>query len=412
MKKSICLSLLIIMFSYYNIQACTTAIVSGKYTKDGRPILWKHRDSDFIHNKLMYFTDGKYEYIGLVNSSDLEGKEVWTGTNANGFSIMNAALYDVNLHDTTDYKDKEGFLMKMALQQCATIDDFEKLLNTLPKPLGIAASFGVIDAQGGAAYYETDNSSFIKYDANDSRIAPNGYIIRTNYSYRGEKDKGFGYIRYENAHDHFNLAFASNTLDYKVILQDFDRSFYHSLLKIDYRENDKDYNQKVKFINAEDLIVRNSSVASVLIHGVKKGESPDYTTMWTILGFQYTSVAIPAWVKGGSALPKILTSDKTNNAPLCEASLELKKKCYPIERGSGYKYLNICAVINSDKTGILQKIEPIEKSIFVETDKKVSTWQKQQINNEEIQKFYTWIDNYIIQEYKKAFPDLEIKISE
>ena len=204
------------MFSYYNIQACTTAIVSGKYTKDGRPILWKHRDSDFIHNKLMYFTDGKYEYIGLVNSSDLEGKEVWTGTNANGFSIMNAALYDVNLHDTTDYKDKEGFLMKMALQQCATIDDFEKLLNTLPKPLGIAASFGVIDAQGGAAYYETDNSSFIKYDANDSRIAPNGYIIRTNYSYRGEKDKGFGYIRYENAHDHFNLAFASNTLGYSA----------------------------------------------------------------------------------------------------------------------------------------------------------------------------------------------------
>ena len=38
--------------------------------------------------------------------------------------------------------------------------------------------------------------------------------------------------------------------------------------------------------------------------------------------------------------------------------------------------------------------------------------KKSQINNEEIQKFYTWIDNYIIQEYKKAFPDLEIKISE
>jgi hypothetical protein len=400
------------LFSYQHIQACTTAIVSGKYTKDGRPILWKHRDSDFIHNKLMYFADGKFEYIGLVNSSDLEGKEVWAGTNVAGFSIMNAALYDVNLNDKTEYKDREGFLMKMALQQCATIEDFEKLLNNLPKPLGIAASFGVIDAKGGAAYYETDNHSFVKYDANDSRIAPNGYIIRTNFSYRGEKDKGFGYIRYENAHDHFNLAFASNTLDYKAILHDFDRSFYHSLLKIDYRENIEEYNQKFKFINAEDLIVRNSSVASVLIHGVKKGESPDITTMWTILGFPYTSVAIPVWVKGGKELPKILTADKSNNAPLCEVSLELKKRCYPIERGSGYKYLNISAVINNYKTGILQRIEPIEENIFIETDKYFSTWQKQQIKKEEIQKFYNWIDNYIITEYKKAFPDIGIKISD
>ncbi|OFX19745.1 MAG: hypothetical protein A2041_04980 [Bacteroidetes bacterium GWA2_31_9b] len=398
--------LFVFIISITDFFACTTAIVSGKYTSDGRPILWKHRDSDFNQNKLMFFTDGKYEYIGLVNSEDFEGKEVWAGTNSTGFSIMNAALYDVNLKNPTDYKDREGFVMKMALQQCATIEDFEKLLNQLPKPLGVAASFGVIDAQGGAAYYETDNNDFVKFDANDPRVAPNGYLIRTNFSYRGEKDKGFGYIRYENAHDHFNLAFASGNLNYKTIISEFDRSFYHSLLKIDYSENIDEYSQNTKFINAEDLIVRNSSVASVIIHGVKKGESPEFTTMWTILGFSYTAIAIPVWIKGGSSLPTILMANKSTKAPMCDMSLELKKKCYPIDRGSGYKYLNISAVINKDYTGILQKLQPVEQTIFLETDKRISDWRINLMKKDQIQEYYKWLDNYVMEEYKRLFPDI------
>ena len=26
-------------------KACTTAVISGKYTKDGKPMLWKNRDT-------------------------------------------------------------------------------------------------------------------------------------------------------------------------------------------------------------------------------------------------------------------------------------------------------------------------------------------------------------------------------
>ena len=40
--------------------------------------------------------------------------------------------------------------MKMALEPCKTLEDFEKMLNDLPKPLGVEANFGVIDANGGA----------------------------------------------------------------------------------------------------------------------------------------------------------------------------------------------------------------------------------------------------------------------
>jgi hypothetical protein len=75
------------------------------------------------------------------------------------------------------------------------------MLETLPKPLGVEANFGVIDANGGAAYYETANYKFEKFDANDPTVAPDGYLIRTNYSFSGEENKGLGYIRYATAAD-------------------------------------------------------------------------------------------------------------------------------------------------------------------------------------------------------------------
>ena len=383
--------------------ACTTAIVSGKYTEDGRPILWKHRDSDFNQNKLMYFTNGKYDYIGLVNSEDFEGKQVWAGTNSAGFSIMNAALYDVNLNYKGDYKDREGYVMKMALQQCASLEDFEHFLAKLPKPMGVAASFGVIDAHGGAAYYETDNNTYVKFDANDPKVAPNGYLIRTNYSFTGKKDKGYGYIRFETAQDLFSNAFATNNLNYKTIITEFSRSFYHSLLQTDYREIAETKSEKQFFINAGDLIVRNSSVAAVVIHGVKKGEAAEFTTMWTVLGYPFTTVAVPTWVKGGKNLPNLVLADKSSRAPICNMSLLLKKECYPISRGSGYKYLNISALVNKENSGILQRIEPIESKIFENTEKELSNWRLNPMNTDKIQAHYKWLNNFILDEYNKTF---------
>jgi hypothetical protein len=110
------------------LPACTTAIISGRFTPDGRPLLWKNRDTDDLDNKLMYFTDGRYDYIGLVNSKDSTGKEVWTGMNTAGFAIMNSASYNLNSAEDADAAVNEGKVMRQALQQCATVDDFENFL--------------------------------------------------------------------------------------------------------------------------------------------------------------------------------------------------------------------------------------------------------------------------------------------
>jgi len=121
---------LFLSFLTLNSFACTTAVVSGKYTKDGRPLLWKHRDTWSVHNQIVQFDDGKYKYIGLVNSQDSLGKSVWIGYNSTGFAIMNSASYNLN-NDTIKQSGREGEIMKKALQTCATVDDFEKLLKKL-----------------------------------------------------------------------------------------------------------------------------------------------------------------------------------------------------------------------------------------------------------------------------------------
>ena len=132
------ISLFSLLFVLNNqVLACTTFLISGKYTVDGKPILYKNRDTDEMQNSLAFFNDGKYKYIGLVNGTASWSKEVWGGYNEAGFAIINTAAYNNNIGDTTNLKDQEGVVMKLALQTCASIQDFENLLKSMHKPLEI-----------------------------------------------------------------------------------------------------------------------------------------------------------------------------------------------------------------------------------------------------------------------------------
>jgi hypothetical protein len=112
MKTRVFLLCLLFLVVLQPLLACTTAIISGKFTPDGRPLLWKNRDTGDRDNKLMYFTDGKYDYIGLVNSKDTAGKDVWTGMNTAGFAIMNSASYNLNSSEDTAEAINEGMVMR------------------------------------------------------------------------------------------------------------------------------------------------------------------------------------------------------------------------------------------------------------------------------------------------------------
>jgi len=384
--------------------SCTSIIVSGKYTKDGRPLMWKNRDTGSLKNVLMYFSDGRYKYVGLVNSKDINGRSVWIGHNEAGFAIMNTASYNLNSpDDTTRQSGLEGRIMKQALQSCKTIDDFENLLKNLAKPSRLEANFGVIDAYGGAAYFELGNFKYEKIDVNDPKIAPHGYIIRTNFSATGIPGGDGGYIRYVNAENIFAQAKAEGLIDHQFILQNASRSLYHSLINTDLKQNPPSENE-TKFVHFTDFIPRHSSASAVVIQGVKKGEDAEFTTMWAVVGWPLSSVVVPVWLKGGSNLPKITMYDEhLKNAPISDKALSLKQACFPVKRGYGKNYLKLNVLYNKEASGIMQKLRPVENHIFDKTHAQMTDWRKNGWSKKQIQEYYKWLDMYIQSEYKKLF---------
>ena len=165
------------------VLACTSVIVSGRVTKDGRPLIYKNRDTKSLSNMTVVVQGPRYRYLGLVNAKDTTPVNVWGGHNEAGFAIVNTAAY--NLNGNGGDTDGDGILIRKALGLCATLADFERLIDTVKKPMDVNSNFAVLDAQGGCAYYETGNYSFVKFDVNDPEVAPDGYLMRTNFGTTG-----------------------------------------------------------------------------------------------------------------------------------------------------------------------------------------------------------------------------------
>lgn len=399
MRKFVLVSLMVVLIADFSF-CCTTAIISGKATPDGRPILWKHRDADDYNNKMIFVKGGKYNYIGLINSDD-SLCQVWGGTNSAGFSIMNSASYNLKpKDDLSKIQDQEGMLMKYALATCATLDDFKRLLDSLPKPLGVEANFGVIDAQGGAAYFETNNFTYKLFDANDPKVAPDGYLIRTNFSVSGRENEGAGYNRFNTACAIISEAYKSKQITPQFFLSNATLSLRHELTKTDLAQV---FKKKEEFQNRlypfQDYIVRYSSSSTIVVQGVKPGESPSLVTTWVKIGFQPASVSIPLWVDAGETIPAVLTAPGKKKSLLCTFTLLLKKDCFPIQQGTeGERYVYLEKLGNYNNDGIMQLNVQFEKEIIAREEKFMTKWRRIGFEADEANDFYKEI-NQSIQDY-------------
>lgn len=351
-----------LFMSVSEVYSCTSVIVSAKASADGRPILWKHRDTGAGYNHIIYSDSCGYPFIGLENSN--KDGDIWIGTNTMGFSIMNTASFNLK-DDDVEVMDHEGKLIRRALEVCKSMDDFEHFLDTLTRPMRVEANFGVIDAYGGAAYFETNNSVYYKKDVNDISVAPDGYLIYTNFSFEGRKDEGFGYVRYESAKKLFSQI-KSDGITPEEIFLNVSSSFYHSLFDADLMDDSHSPNVLTQGWTVEqDYISRKESTASIVIQGIKPGEDPSNTIMWTELGYPPLSIALPLWVKLGDNLPQMVRYDETfKTAPLCFYSNELMKNVYPIRKGNGQKYIHWEKLISPDGNGYIQKIRSVWKIVY------------------------------------------------
>ena len=378
------------------VWACTSAVVSGRATPDGRPLLWKHRDTDFLQNHVEYVRGERYDFIAVVNSADYRlKKEAWIGVNSAGFALMNTQSY--NLVDVKEGEERgvaNGRAIHRALELCATVDDFRHYLDTLRKPSMIEANFGVIDARGGAVMFEVDDYGYKAYDANDPQVAPGGYVARTNFSVSGTYGPGAGVVRYQEAVRVLEPLAREQAITPGRIFTDLSRSFHHCLLGVDLRQPPFTGEDASGWFVDQDFIPRSSTSCSVVVQGVKKGENASLSTMWTLLGYPPTGIAIPLWVD--EELPEAVCMDKSlGTSPLSYESLRLKDEVFSLKWGMGSeRYLHWALLYNEEGDGYMQRLAPVENRIKARGIALLEEWRKRgQRNKQDMSLFYEWIEN-------------------
>lgn len=310
--------------------ACTSAIVSGRLTKSGRPIVWKNRDTGVEDNFIAQDQEpGCYKFVGLYNAGDSLLRDAWAGFNEAGLVIMNTASYNL-APDTASFVDQEGYVMRRALSTCRNLAEFEHLLDTIAKPAGIQANFGVMDASGNGAYYEADDYKYKKYPLAEES---GGYIVRTNYSYSGVPDAGYGYIREQNAFHLLAPYVSTKAVTPEVFTDGLSRSFFHSLFGRDMSVTDDTW------IVDQDFIPRYTSTASVAIELPGKDEPAGAVVMWVSLGYPPCSYVKAVTIDN---IPEELQPDSTTwHSKFCDEVVARKHEVFQIHRGSGSHYIHV-----------------------------------------------------------------------
>jgi hypothetical protein len=351
------------------IEECTTVVVAGKATVDGRPLLWKNRDTDDVHNEAVYITGGGYPALAIVSAGSTTS--TWMGINSAGLAIENSLSSDLEGPSSGE----NGSFMKLALQTCATVAEFEQLLlQTNFTGRKTKANFGVIDATSAAAIFEAGNSSFTKYDANDPVTAPWGFVVRTNFAFTGD-GSGTGYERYYRAMELIEIGINTGLMSHNYLLRYVARDLRND--QIDPYPLPFEGSQEghpAGYIRTSYSINRYTTRSSAVFHGVRPDEDPRLSTMWVILGEPVCGVSVPLWVHAGATPPEV---DGTVTAPLSDAILEKKSACYTDGSAIIYagQYLDTYALDDGSGSGILTYSLPIGDWTLARGEEALESWR-------------------------------------
>jgi len=376
-------------------------IVSSKASADGRPFLFKNLDDHRENVSLIICKGEKYHYIAITNNTNdmVRPDRVSSGFNETGFSIINTAAHNLNGIER-DWANNTRVLRR-ALEICKTLKDFETMLDTLPKPLHIDSNYGVMDAEGGVAYYETGNKGYVKYDVNDPQIAPEGYLIRTNFGVSGNSALRNGYERYTAMEMYVDGIKRNGKIQFEDVIRGATRFLTHGETKINLYNYEPENGLVAKFVDFKGFIPRSVTVSAQLIQGIKKGEKPLDTTAWTMCGYPLTTVCVPIWLTKNKELPKTVSRKSKGHSIICDTGLFLKKRLFP--NNTNKNQLDLAQLINKTGDGVLQQISVIETKIFKRASKVQDAVRKCRNKAKEVNKFYNWVDGYVASEYKKRF---------
>ena len=355
---------------------CTIGVFSGRVTIDHRPILWKNRDVTNAVQKFCYYprsihgSDTTFAFTGNTYSHDTT--RVYMGANEVGFAVINANSYNLNDYMTDGIDD--GALMRMALEHCRTLADFERILD-ITSIIGRRDcwNFGAIDAFGNGAIYEAANNYYTKFDVNDPRNENDGLILRVTFSYSGG-DSLDGFARLKRATELVTTRLRSNPIDIKFVVQALARDLanpYDNPYPLPY--NGTQNGRPQGFILTEDITInRNVTRSLMAIRGVIPGEDPRLTTMYSMIGPPVLSVVYPLWVEAAS-VPAYLNSG--SSVPMYVQVMQRRQRLYGL--GSDNPYLDSRYLIGKDSVGLFTYTLPLENRILNMTDNYLNSWRQE-----------------------------------
>lgn len=312
MHRSIIILTIILAFicNFSLLNACTTGLAAPNAANNNQALLWKNRDSGFNKNEVAFFRNGTVTYIGLINADDTT--QVWAGVNNFGFAIMNAESRDMALPGENTGYDDEGVWMKAALRQCRTVADFEKMLRRSNySGRKVTSNFGVIDAMGNAAFFETGNHEYFRFDADEP-----GYLVRANFAYKARSSEGYGKVRHARAVTLIDEAVCDGRLDHRYLISTVSRDITLPDSLIDASQPNRR--------KTSDTINRHRTVSAAIFTGYVD-KTPALTTFWCTLGEPAVALAVPLWVRSAQ-IPVELNG--TGGALLNAAFMDIKNAVY------------------------------------------------------------------------------------
>jgi hypothetical protein len=380
---------------------CTIAVISGSATPDGRPLLWKNRDVSNDIQKFCYFEPRMphaettfYAFIGNVYSADTN--RVYMGVNEVGFAIINSNCY--NLDDTLSRGIDDGELLRLALERCRSIEEFEQFLDyTHTKGRRDCWNIGAIDAYGGAMMYECANYSYEKYDAGNPDDAPDGIIVRTTFALSGGSHRP-SMNRYKRAYKLAHERDNEQPLDAKYVLQTMSRDLFNYLddpypLPYTGQQNGR----PPGFIFSHDVTINRNITRSVMVfRGVAPGEDPRLSTAFCTIGAPAISVAYPLWVLSRS-IPVSLNFGQ--EVPMFSKVLLHRQMLYPLQKEP--LYLNSQYLKNDNGTGLYEYIFPLENESIAMADSCLQLWSAQIPTSSEIFEAQQFIASYVYFNYSQ-----------
>ena len=319
--KKIFLSILsvFLLAGAYDAYACSAIVISGKYTADGKPLILKTRDQGLknFNTNIKFHQRGKYDFISMSPTPWVVAEKIRsTGGGMNSQGLCMAALTSNSFPtDTLKVKGRSSASIQLyALANCKSIAEFDEYLASIPQPLAVRFNLCVTDAFGGAAIYEFGKNTWVKYDVNDPKDAPDGWRCCTNFAFSGDDPSKTGVDRYEDCVEIMKAVRKNKDGKYELtpdfLMDQCGRSF------INVRDGINDSNITARSVIDKGLISYWRSSNLIVFQGVPQNTDPKFGVMWTALGHPRCSPLIPLIPSLGNTIPSYI-----DNPPAREAEI-------------------------------------------------------------------------------------------